>query len=266
MTRAPHVNRDAPLDNPRGGRREYQIIAGAVSVGLHLLLVLVFLGSHPGGVLASGGETVEPVEPYFEVSLAGLAHDDPEGAQAAQAAEMQELLKQLRQIQTDAAIPVPPPTRQQSLDDLFKAVETERADRARGQSPPSGRSDQDAGGRGADPAAPDRASKPRPGPTSQAARNPTPSSAGAGDLWGFLEPCWKKLPGRSLVPVTLEVTLNAQGTISVPPRIVRPDGAPITDARLISEARALAALGACLPYKGKGLGAATFERVDFSSS
>jgi len=262
--RALRVPREILFDASPRGRRQRRIAAGAISLALHVLLVLAFVGSRPGGVLASGGEATEVVEPYFEVSLAGLRRDDASSAKAAQSAEVQDLLRQLRQIQTDVAIQVPPAQQsRQSLDNLFEAVETERTDRMRDQTAASGRSDQDAGGRGADPSAPDRQSKQRPGPNA-AARNPPQGSAGAGELWGFLEPCWKKLPGRSLVPVTLEVTLNVQGTISTPPKIIRPPSAPVTEARLVSEARALAALSACLPYTGRGMTLAPTQ-IEFKS-
>ena len=52
------------------------------------------------------------------------------------------------------------------------------------------------------------------------------------------------------VPVTLLIALNESGRIATPPQIVRPNGAMPDERRLISEARALAAVTACVPYHG----------------
>lgn len=142
-----------------------------------------------------------------------------------------------------ASAPAPQKT---SLGALFDAVQRERAER---DATASGKSDRDGSGRGADARAPDTKPRDKTGPLS-AARSETRVSAGSGSLWGLLEPCWKKLPGRSQVPVTLEVILDSRGMISTPPKIIRPSNAPADEARLVAEARALAALGACLPYHG----------------
>ena len=75
--------------------------------------------------------------------------------------------------------------------------------------------------------------------------------ASAGSLWGQIKPCWLAARGASAVPVTLRFTLNDQGRISKPPIIIRPPGAELDRARLISEARALAALAGCVPYHSK---------------
>jgi hypothetical protein len=145
---------------------------------------------------------------------------------------------------------------------LFDAVERERAARDAGS---SGKSDRDHGGQGADASAPEAKAMDKAGPRARA-DNPTKASSGAGSLWGFLEPCWKKLPGRSVVPVTLEIALDARGMISTPPRIVRPSNAAPTEARLIAEARALAALGGCLPYSGPDGAHGAPIKVEFAAS
>jgi len=78
------------------------------------------------------------------------------------------------------------------------------------------------------------------------------ASASAGGLWGQIEPCWNDMPDVSRVPVTLDITIDDQGGIAVPPRIVRPNGSAPTEQRLISESRALAAIAACVPYRSLG--------------
>ena len=80
-------------------------------------------------------------------------------------------------------------------------------------------------------------------------RGAATADASAGELWGQVEPCWRRIGGRSTVPVTLEVTLDAQGGLAGPPRILRPDGDRPTEQRLLAEARALEAIHACLPYR-----------------
>jgi hypothetical protein len=72
--------------------------------------------------------------------------------------------------------------------------------------------------------------------------------ASSGDLFGQVKPCWDALPAVATVPVTLQVTLDAAGRIAKPPRIDRPAGAALDERRLVSEARALAAITACVPY------------------
>lgn len=76
-----------------------------------------------------------------------------------------------------------------------------------------------------------------------------------GTLWRQIEVCWKRLPQTSAVPVTLEISLTADGRLAKPPRILRPDPRAPSEERLVSEARALEAISACLPYADtQGLG------------
>jgi hypothetical protein len=66
--------------------------------------------------------------------------------------------------------------------------------------------------------------------------------------------------------VSLEIEVNERGQIAVPPKIIRPDlGAP-DERRLVAEARALAAVTACVPYHGDVLASAQRSfRVDFTA-
>ncbi len=89
----------------------------------------------------------------------------------------------------------------------------------------------------------------------------------SGDLWGQIEPCWSRLPQRSAVPVALEVVLNDQGRLAVPPKIIRAPGAAPDEARLVAEARALTAIAACLPYHKVALpGSKRTYRLTFQPS
>ncbi len=67
------------------------------------------------------------------------------------------------------------------------------------------------------------------------------------------------------MPVTLEIALDARGMIASPPKIVRHGGIP-DERRLISEARALAAITACVPYQAAaGSGARGTYKVEFAA-
>ena len=90
------------------------------------------------------------------------------------------------------------------------------------------------------------------------------TSGSTGGLWGRIEPCWRDLGSGSTVPVTLEVALDPDGRISIPPKILR---GPIAadEARLRAESRALAALSACLPRSGAGFGGRVYT-LEFKAS
>lgn len=90
-------------------------------------------------------------------------------------------------------------------------------------------------------------------------------NSSAGGLWSQIEPCWNRLPMRSAMPVTLEISLSGDGRLAKPPRILRPDIRRPEEDRLVAEARALQAISACLPYGGaQGLGRT--QQVVFPSS
>jgi hypothetical protein len=55
------------------------------------------------------------------------------------------------------------------------------------------------------------------------------------------------MPGGAAVPVTLELEFNGRGGLAKPPKIIRPMAAALNDRRLVAEARALAAVAACMP-------------------
>jgi len=265
---APSPAKRAPVfgDSPTG-RRNRRLVAAGAAIALHMALLCAFLGSSAGGVVAGGGEIgPEAVEPYIVLSLAGLHRENPTSDPAMpadqDAAVLKAMLARLQDAKAEVVIAAPTQARPTSLGDLFDAVRRERAARDTG---PSGTSSRDDGGRGAEGQTPDAKSLDHTAASSRA-DSLVKASPGSGKLWGFLEPCWRKLPGRSAVPVTLEITLNASGLISTPPKIVRPSNAPPTEDRLIAEARALAALGGCLPYRGKDASNGTPISVNFAAS
>jgi hypothetical protein len=66
------------------------------------------------------------------------------------------------------------------------------------------------------------------------------------------------------LPVALEITLDENGRLSLPPKILRPVSASADERRLAAEARAIAAVAACVPYSAPGIvtGGGVFK-VDF---
>ncbi|MFT4252063.1 MAG: hypothetical protein QM608_06235 [Caulobacter sp.] len=249
---------------PSRNRARRDTLAIAASVGLHALLLQAIFGL-PGGELAAagGGEAEAPVEPYVALELSGrVGAEQPDAAQT-QSAQIAQLLAKLRQTDPAVAIPVPQDQPHASARSLLEAVEHARSERSRGDASGlgQGKGQRDDGGQGAGRDREGQTAKPSAGPRSSAAING--KGAGAGGLFGFVEPCWQKLPGRSIVAVKLEVTLDSRGLIASPPKILRPDNAPPSNARLIAEARAIAALSGCLPYTGAGGFAGHPQAVDF---
>lgn len=270
MTTSLPSSRAPGLDfgDSRTGRRNRRLLGTGGAVALHLALLYAFLGSSPGGVLAAGGgaATAETVEPYIVLSLSGLHRADAPSAapnpSTDEARRVQAMLARMRDVQPQVVIASDPSAPRASLSALLDAVQRERAAR---DAASSAKSNRDNGGQGADDQAPDVKPRDKAGRRASA-QNANQASPGSSALWGFLEPCWRKLPGRSAVPVTLEVSLNSQGTISIPPKIVRPANASLNEARLVAEARALAALSACLPYYGKDAAAGAPINVEFAAS
>jgi hypothetical protein len=85
-------------------------------------------------------------------------------------------------------------------------------------------------------------------PAAMAGAGQDGTTMGAGDLWGAIAPCWKRVAGSDTLPVTLEITFTADGALAKPPVIDRASGSPITPQSLRSEAQALSALAQCGAY------------------
>lgn len=85
-----------------------------------------------------------------------------------------------------------------------------------------------------------------------------------GGLWGVVQPCWKKLGKSSTRPVTLEVSLDDRGQLSVAPKVLRPVGNRVDEEQLRAEALAITALSACMPRSAPRWGGRVY-RLEFST-
>ena len=207
--------------------------------------------------MSGGGETGgTPEQSAITISLAGI-----KGSRQAQPqqsdAQLQLLYRKVLSERAEVyASDKRQPRQQASLAKLFDAIEHEHSG-AGGQ-----------GSTGHDQGADSPAGKPD-AKARNAARAPQPqdgpgATASSGDLWGEIEPCWRRLPDQSRVRVTLDIELDDSGRIARPPTIVRPTDAAPNETRLIAEARALAAITACVPYHSEALlGGRRGFRVDF---
>lgn len=248
--------------------RRRRIGAWAASILFHILLFIAFFVSLKGAAVSGGEGTDAGVPQAYWVSLSGLRGGGPRAADPSQAA-LDALFLRVRAQQ--AQIPTNPdqPVAKQSLDKLFDVIDKQRParDPSKGpDNPGSGDGQQDKGGSGASADGEKSKSQDALGHEKgqKQTRGPGDAASTGSGLWGQIAPCWGRLPQVSAVPVTLEVTLNAKGLIAAPPKIVRPDATAPSEARLISEARALAALSACVPYHAESLATkgSTFT-VDF---
>jgi hypothetical protein len=116
------------------------------------------------------------------------------------------------------------------------------------------------------PRLPDRADIVSPEPADgRRAEGQTPGRPGStGGLWGSIEPCWTRLAGENPARITLEISLDARGRLSGPPKILRFDG-PANEVRVRAEANALAALSACLAEGDVRFGGRVY-RLEFQPS
>lgn len=239
-------------------------MALAISVIVHAFFFLVVFGTLRGAAVSGGGGDPRGERGVVTLSLAGLpGAGRPAGAPPSQTLEA--LFRRIRAEQSDLAAGVGKPRQAGDLQKLFDLIDRDRA-AADGAAGSEGRSRLDRGGRGAAAdgprtQAPDARSRSRP--LNRAGG--VGAAASTGDLWGQIKPCWDSLPPVATVPVILVVTLDDRGLIATPPRIVRSVAQAPDERRLISEARALTAVTACVPYKGEDLsgGRKVFE-VRFS--
>jgi len=228
-----------PATRQRSRRRT---IAVAASVTVHLALGLLVLGS-ASGALVTGGAGGSPEESAITVSLSGIV-----GSRQASASPDAERLKILYakalQAQSDVDVTPDKTSQSQNLAKLFDNIERDHAaqDSQNGTNGKSDKGAQTGGGlqgKNSNNAVASRSAATAVGPG---------MAASSGGLWGQIEPCWQQMPNRSAVPVTLQIKLDDTGRIARPPVVIRPDTTHPDQRRLIAEARALAAISACLPY------------------
>ena len=257
---------DRFLGEPGRKRRQRErATASAASLLIHAV-ILVFVTASLGGAVVSGGAGAPGGDvAAVYVSLSGLKGGG-QPKEAHSTAELLALFHKVREQQSPIDTAKPQPQPKTDLEKLFNAIDREHA-RKDAPAKRAGNSNTDRGGSGASATgaktpAPDKQGR------SAAAKNADGPGAAAstGALWGQIAPCWNRMPGVSTVPVTLEIKLNGRGLIAVPPRILRPGAAAPDERRLLAEARALAAVTACVPYHGVDMGGAKgVFRVDFSA-
>ena len=243
----------------RARKRRRRAAGLAGSALLHTLFLLLCAASLKGAQITGGGGAADGEVNAINVSLAGLKgpRADP-SAQSAAALNALFLKIRAQQQAGLAAQDKQKPLPQDNLARLFDVVADHPATKGGGQS------DTDQGGSGSQVSAADKDAPQKLGPAKAPPRPGSGSAASAGDLWGQIQPCWDRLPAVASVPVSLEITLDARGLIATPPKIVRSGGAP-DERRLISEARALAAITACVPYRPVvGIGDRRVFRVEFA--
>jgi hypothetical protein len=260
---------DAPPEAGGHRRRRWRDAAALVaSLIFHAAIFTLLFGSLKGGPVTGGGASGETDSEAhtITISLAGL-RGAPHEATAAPADDMQALFAKIRSEQSTLAASDTPTPPRGNVAKLFDVVEpdSKAVDTANGG---AGRADVDQGGRGAT-AAVDANARADPGAKGQGPHHVAGpgSDASAGKLWLQIRPCWSQLPNVSSVPVTLEISLNDQGRIAVPPKIMRESTGAPDQARLIAEARALTAVTACVPYHPAALSGSTrLFRVEFGAS
>jgi hypothetical protein len=243
-----------------GRRAPWRAIA--VSTALHLLFALSIFASASGVI--SGGMPDASYGDAVEVTLSGFEGAPAPSAASNQQSELESLFQRIRATQSDLNAQSKPAEQQSDLAALLSEIDREHARTATNG---AGQSQADAAGRKG--AGSDRAGDEAQGGEAQAAaRNGERSQdVSSGGLWGQIEPCWRRMPENSAVPVTLEVTLNDRGALAVPPRILRPMAAALTDQRLVAEARAVAAVAACAPLQAPlSAGRRTFRVVFMPTS
>ena len=236
-----------------GGKRAKRArgLAIAAALTVHLLLFLAMIAGASGDKISVGtGEGMGERE-TINVSLAGLAGSVSSSRQAHSAEQRQDsqmdaLFRKLTSSNAPNALPASaaPPANRSKLMDLFAphdpdtpASNPKQADNQRGD---GGQGSEHGDGKGAAHATDTK--------TAEIGRGDGAPSGGA--FPSQVDRCWRGLPGRSALPVVLEVTLSGSGLIATPPKIIRPAGAVLDEKRLISEERAIRALATCVPYLG----------------
>lgn len=204
-------------------------MAVGFSVPLHALIAWLAVGTLKGGMIPGDAAGAEGDSGAVEVTLEGLKGSAQTEAVDPASEALASMFRKVEAEQAELPADSTPMRPTADLQKIFEAIDRVRAAR----NTTAGDDSQGAADKGGNAAASRSGGKPR---------------ASAGDLWGQIKPCWDQLPSVSTVPVTLVITLDDEGRIAKPPQIVRPTGAALDERRLISEARALAAVTACNPY------------------
>jgi hypothetical protein len=247
-------------------RRALRSSALATAVVLHLLLLLLVVPGTSGAALDLGQGAGNGPERTIVVSMSGLS-----GVQFPFVRHMQppdqskdDPMKALfKRLSTDdpSAIPVSDKQTRSSSSNLLDAFNPAPDGPVR----PNHQNQAAKAGDGGDGGNAGAAHGAQAAPTKVVQVGGGDGAPSRGSFSRQVNYCWRRLPGRSAVPVTLQVTLNPQGQIAKPPVIERPATAVLNEARLMAEDRAIRALAGCVPYKGVTGGGQTFK-LDFATS
>lgn len=217
------------------------------SVVVHVVIFTLLFAKASGSLMSSTAASGGPTGPAFNAILVRL-ETGPTTAQAAPPTGAQQALQMRIRVENDSrGIPMEAKTSQSRFAALVdRLTSTDRTDPSHTLSPRPARVE------------PQGTRAPRDSPllrTMKANSHEAENAQGdavansTGRLWGAMEPCWRNLSFRGQLPVTLEVDIAQTGRLASPPRVVRSDDALLSEARLRSEANALAALAACLPRR-----------------
>lgn len=241
------IRRELSAPARPNARRRRAMWALAGSLLFHAGILVAMFGPASGDIVsgAAGGGFQGPV---MEVSLVGPPATSAAAAEVeAQSAALQPLFAKFRVGTAEEAVHFAPGEQPSEFASLAKRLQS--------REPPTPKTTPvDRFGKMAEARAPREVAEESSALTSQgrAADLPRPGpaatgSGAAGGLWGQIEPCWRDIAGATRGAIVLEVSLDQQGRLSAPPRILRRPEADSDQQRLRAEAMALAALSACLP-------------------
>jgi len=224
--------------------RRMAVLAG--SVAFHLLIFALVFGSASGALVSAAGGG-GPQGPVIEVSLVGPSALREAPSQAAGGGGLRPLFAKYRAATDGIAVPVsedrPSSALSRMAERLGAANSNTTSDKAVQATKRDG--EQRSPKRAYEFAA--RVANPSPAAARASTGQTTVGAASTGELWGRIEPCWRNLSLHADRAVTLEVSLDGAGGLAHPPQVVRPVDALLDEQRLRAEARALAAVAACLP-------------------
>ena len=207
--------------------RQRRFLAVAVSLLLHLGILLLMLPSHKGFLSIGTTGLGEAKGAGTAVTLVDATEIEPSQAAPAQTQTPSEQLAEA------ADTPAEPETVDAEAETKPAEAETLSKEQVATNVSPTPPSD------------------------SQTPSDSTsPASAGAfgqngeayTDLWNAIEPCWNRIADVKTLPAKLTISFSPDGGLSTPPVIERNPDAEITDDSLHAEAKALQALSECGAY------------------
>jgi hypothetical protein len=206
--------------------RHRRPIAIAMSVGLHVLLVLCLLPNGKFGFSTGGqGRVYEGEGEGLSVDLTALALIN------AQALEMRESEPETR-TELDEM---------EALDDLATKAGTQALSNVLPDVPAEAQPE------------PERTDLSRPSPMEAVRQGGEgqggTSSGGFDELWEAIAPCWRRIADEHALPVKLNVTFAGDGMLAKPPEIIRAAEDVSNPRALRSESLAITALAECGAYQ-----------------